>query len=76
VPLGCFFHRIRHRRRVSVEAHAGILNIEDEGVEALEHFIGRPARLAVQTENRESGCGIGRGWHSLVSLAGEAVLGT
>src|SRR3954468_371237 len=35
--LGGFFHAVSHGGGVSVEAHAGVLNIENERVDALKH---------------------------------------
>ena len=46
-PRG-LFHRIGHGRRIRVEARADVLQIDDQGVDALQHRAGRPPRVAVK----------------------------
>ena len=72
---GSFFQRIGHAGNIGVESGANILNIEDQRVDALEHFIGWTARIAVQAVNRQASRGILRGDHVFVGAAGEPVLG-
>ena len=74
VVLGGFFHAIGHRRRVGVEAHAGVLYIENERVdpEAFrpwgEAFRHRGCRWAVRSR-------IFGGGNLFVGAAGDSVLG-
>src|SRR6185437_13934073 len=70
------FHRITHRRDESVEAHAGVLNIVDERVDALKHLVGRTPRVAVEAVNRQPSGGVGAGSDVSICRAGETVLGT
>ena len=69
-------HAVAHRGDESVEAHAGTLNVEDENVEALQHFLGGTARVAIEAENFQAGRGVGGIWDDRVELAGDAVLRT
>src|SRR5579859_1641708 len=69
------FHRIAHRGDESVEAHARILNVVDESVDALQHLIRGAPRFAIQTVNRQAGGGIGAGRDVRVLFAEDAVLG-
>ena len=75
LAFGRFFHAVGHGDRVGVETHASVLNIEDQRVDALQHFIGWTARIAVQAVNRKARRGIFRGRHVFVGAAGEPVLG-
>ena len=68
--------RVRHGGFVRVEAHADILNVEDQRVDALQHGGGGPAGGAVEAEDLDSGLGIdGVLDAGAVFLAEEAVLG-
>src|SRR5712664_34661 len=71
-----FLHAVSHRCRVRVESDAGVLNIEDERVDALEHFIRGTERFAIKTMNGKAGGGIFGGRYLFIVAAGEAVLRT
>src|SRR5260370_4764900 len=76
VAFGGFLHAISHRCGVRVESDAGVLNIEDERVDALEHFIRGTKRFAIKTVNGKA-CGGSFGGRDLfIVAAGEAVLRT
>ena len=69
------FHAIAHRRYVSVKAHACILNIKDQHIDALQHRIRWPARLSVKTVNRQPGRGVRCVRHNRsVCVSGDPVL--
>jgi len=72
---GGFFHGIGHGGLVGVEAYAGVLDIEDEGVDAAEHVVGEAARFAVETVNGQAGGGVGGVGDFFVELAADAVFG-
>ncbi len=76
VVLRGFLHAVRHRRSVGVKANAGILHIEDERVDTLQHRVGRPARLRIETVNWQAGRRILGGSDTLVVIPGKTVLGT
>ena len=57
VMLGRFLHAIGHGRRVGIKTHPGVLDVEDQRVDAFEHFIRRPKRVAIKAVDREA-----RGW--------------
>ena len=69
------FHRVSHRRDVGVEAHAGILNIEDERIETREHGIRRPLGFAVEAVDGQARRFIRRGRNARIESAADAVLG-
>ena len=52
--LGRFLHAVRHRRDVGVEAHAGVLNVENEHVDSLQH------RDPSAGASRRRGCRFGK----------------
>jgi hypothetical protein len=68
------FHRVAHRRDVSIETHAGILKIENQRVHAIQHRVGRTSCVSIQTVNWQAGCGIGRRRNRRVLSATNAVL--
>lgn len=74
VPLGGFFHAVTHGCGVGVEAHAGVLHVKDEGIDAAEHFVGGTIVFAVEAKDGEAGGGIFGGGNFFVVAAGEAVL--
>src|SRR6266581_4238692 len=74
ISLRGFLHAIRHGHRVGVKPNARVLDIEDQRVDALEHFVGRPERFSIQAIHRETRRGILRGRHSFISAAGQSVL--
>jgi hypothetical protein len=51
------------------------LQVEDQGVETLQHFVGGAARVAVEAEELQACGGIGGVSDFGVDLAGDAVLG-
>ncbi len=51
-------HAIRHGHRVGVKPHARVLNIEDQRVNAFEHFIRGTVRFSIQAVHRKTGRGI------------------
>ncbi len=55
IAFGGFFHGVGHGDGVSVKADAGILNIEDQRVDSLQHFVGGPQSFAVERENLQTG---------------------
>ncbi len=69
-----FLHAIAHRCRVRVEPDAGVLNVEDQRVNALEHFIGGTERFAIQTMDGKAGGGIFGGRNLFIVVSGETVL--
>jgi len=71
--LGRFFHAIGHGRRVGIESDAGVLHIEDERVDAFEHFLGGPKCVAVQAVDRKARGWIFRGREFFVGAAGETM---
>ena len=76
--LGARLHRQRHRPNEGVDAHAHVLEVEEEGVEAVEHGGRRFADLAVKRVDRQARDGIGvvvRLDHVVLLLAARAVLG-
>src|ERR1700674_1896558 len=75
VAFGGFFHAVSHRRRVGVEADAGVLNVEDERVDAFEHLLRRAERLAIEAMDGETGGGILGRRDLFIVAAGEAVFG-
>ena len=71
-----FLHGVEHGGFVGVEAHAGILNIEDQGVDSRQHFGRGTVGGAVEAPDAESGGRVGRiGDAGMVFHAGEAVFG-
>src|SRR5216684_1071473 len=58
VVLGGFFHAVGHRGGVGVEAHASVLNVEDERVDSAEHLVRGAKIFAVEAEDGETGGGI------------------
>ena len=46
-----FLHAITHRCRIRVEPHARVLNIEDQRINTLEHFLRGTPRLPIKTVN-------------------------
>ena len=73
--LGRLFEDEAERGDVGVEASAGVLDVEDERVDALQLFGGRSLALAVQAVDRRARGAISAILDLLVPVAGEAVLG-
>ena len=76
LALGGFLHAVSHRCRVGVKPDAGVLNVEDERVDAFEHFIGGAERFAIETMDGKSGGGVFGGSDLFIVAAGEAVFRT
>src|SRR6266481_3673453 len=76
LAFGGFLHAISHRCRVRVKPDAGVLNVEDECVNALEHFIRGTERFAIETMDGKAGGGIFGGSDLFIVAAGEAMLRT
>ncbi len=74
VAFGGFLHAISHRCGVRVKPHAGVLNVKDECVNALEHFICGTERFAIEAMNGQAGGGIFAGSGLFIVVAGKAVL--
>lgn len=72
---GGFFHGIGHSGFIGVEADAGVLDIEDEGVNAAEHIVSEAAGVAVEAVNGQAGGGVGGVGDFFVELAADAVFG-
>ena len=68
------FHRIAHRRDVRVEAHPGVLDIEDQRVQTCKHRIGGPHVISVKAINRQARGRICRGCDAFVHDAANPVL--
>ncbi len=47
-PFRGFLHAIRHAHRVGVKPHTRVLNIENQRVDALEHFVGGTSRVPIK----------------------------
>ena len=54
IALRGFLHAITHGRGVGIEADTGILNIEDQCVDALQHFVRRSPRFAIEAVNGQT----------------------
>jgi len=76
VVLGGGLHAVGHRRRVRVKPHAGILNVEDQRINADEHIVGGPPIVTVEAEHGEARGRIFGGKKLFVFAAGETVLRT
>ena len=76
--LGARFHCQSHRPHEGVDTHAHVLEVEEEGVEAVEHGGGRFADFAVERVDRETGDRVQvvvRLDHVVLLFAAGAVLG-
>ena len=75
LPLRRLLHHVRHRRLVRVEARADVLDVDDHRVDALQHLVGRAARLAVERVDRQAGLLVLLRRHLVVERAPDPVLG-
>jgi hypothetical protein len=75
VALGGFFHAVRHRGGVGIEANTRVLNIEHQSIDTLEHVVGGAERFAVQAVSRKTRGTVARRGNLFVEVTGEAVLG-
>jgi len=64
-----FFHHVPHRELIGVEAHADVLQIDDDRVDSLEHLVRRRPRLAEEAEHGQARAPIARASFSSASAA-------
>jgi hypothetical protein len=74
VSLGSCLHAICHCCRVRIEPHAGVLNVEDQRVNALQHFVRGTKRFSIEAVNAKARRGIFGGSDLFIIAAGKAVL--
>ena len=51
VVFGGCFHAVSHCGDVGIETHAGVLNVEDKGIDVSKHRLCWPANVAIETVN-------------------------
>ena len=68
-------HQVSHGGGVGIEAHADILDVDDNGIETGEHLPGRPALRTVEAMDRQARFGITTGRDLPVPIGAYSVLG-
>ena len=48
IALGRLLHDVKEGRDVGVGARANVLDVEEENIDALQHLLGGPSRLAIE----------------------------
>ena len=70
-----FFHAVAHGGGVGVEANAGVLNVENKCVNALQHVVGGAEVFTIEAEDGEASGGILGGRDFFIGVARDAVFG-